>query len=80
MTIKKTIKKTVVKKPEGAAPSSGGAAIADRFKLAPTEPIQGATVNKKAAMWALIAGVVAFVASGILVYILYQHWEFLMPA
>ena len=80
MTIKKTIKKTVVKKPEGAAPAAGGAAIADRFKLAPTEPVQGATVSKKAAMWALIAGILAFIASGILTYVLYQHWEFLMPA
>ena len=80
MTIKKTIKKTVVKKPEGAAPAAGGAAIADRFKLAPAEPVQGAVVGKKAAMWALIAGLLALAASGILTYILYQHWEFLMPA
>lgn len=78
MTIKKTIKKTVVKKPEGGAP--GGAAIADRFKLTPTEPVKGATVSKKAAMWALIAGVLALAVSGILTYVLYQHWEFLMPA
>lgn len=74
MTIKKTVKKTVVKKPEGSA------AIADRFKLAPTEPEQGAVVGKKAAMWALIAGFLSLAASGILTYVLYQHWEFLMPA
>ena len=79
MTIKKTIKKTVVKKPEGGA-AAGGAAIADRFKLAPAEPVQGAVVGKKAAMWALIAGLLALAASVILTYILYQHWEFLMPA
>ncbi len=80
MTIKKTIKKTVVKKPEGGAPAAGGAAIADRFKLAPAAPVQGATVNRKAAMWALIAGIIAFIASGVLVYTLYDHWVFLMPA
>jgi len=77
MTIKKTIKKTVVNSSEGGASASG--AIADRFKLAPAAP-QGATVSKKAAMWALVAGLLALAASGILTYILYQHWEFLMPA
>ena len=31
-------------------------------------------------MWALIAGIIAFIASGVLVYTLYDHWVFLMPA
>lgn len=79
MTIKKTIKKPAADNAEASAPA-GGAAIADRFKLAPTEPVDGAVVSKKAAMWALIAGLLALAASAILVVILYQHWEFLMPA
>ena len=61
--------------------SNSGAAIADRFKLAPAAPVdQVGSVNKKAAMWALVAGLLSLAVSGILVYILYQHWEFLMPA
>ena len=79
MTIKKTVKKTVIKKPEGGN-AAGGAAIADRFKLAPTEPVDGPVVSKKATMWAFIAAMLALAVSGILVYMLYQHWEFLMPA
>ena len=79
MTIKKTIKKPTAPAAAEGAPA-GGATIADRFKLAPTAPVQGATVNRKAATAALIAGLLALGASGILVYILYQHWEFLMPA
>lgn len=78
MTIKKTIKKPTTT--AAAAPAAGGATIADRFKLAPTTPVAGATVNKKAAMYAFIAGLLALAVSGVLTYILYQHWEFLMPA
>ena len=88
MTIKKPVSKMTAVKPAAAAagttegsPAAGGATIADRFKLTPTEPIpQGALVNKKASMYALIAGLLALAAAGILAYILYQHWEFLMPA
>lgn len=78
MTIKKTIKKPAANA-EASAPA-GGAAIADRFKLAPTEPVDGAVVSKKSAMWALIAALLAVGVSGILTYVLYQHWDFLMPA
>lgn len=67
--------------PAAAAPAStGGATIADRFKLdvAPAKPVR--TVNKTASLIALIAAVVALGVSGMLTFTLYQHWEFLMPA
>ena len=73
-----------IKKPlpnQGApAGATGGATIADRFKLEPTTPQkEGATVGKKGTMWALIAGVASLAVAGILTFVLYQHWEFLMP-
>ena len=74
MTIKKSNNGAVA-----AGASAGGAAIADRFKLAPTAPSATATVSKKSAMWALIAALVATAASAILTYTLYKHWDFLMP-
>ncbi len=62
----------------GATP--GGATIADRFKLEPTTPQKDvATVGKKGTLWALLAGVAALAVAGILTFVLYQHWEFLMP-
>ena len=80
MTIKKTIKKPAPAESSSAAPATGGAAIADRFKLAPTAPVKGSAAGGKAAAVALMAGLVALAVSGALAYILYQHWEFLMPA
>lgn len=67
---------------EGAAPS-GGATIADRFKLDATAPAKksgGAGVSKGAAACALAAAVVALVLSGALTFVLYNHWEFLKNA
>ena len=61
-----------------AAP--GGAAIANRFKLDLTEPEKKPTVSSTATTVAGVAGLIALVVAGILTYILYQHWEFLMPA
>ena len=66
-----------------AAPAApGGAAIADRFKLeivqAPAST--GGSVNKTAAMIALVFAFVALVVSGALAFMLYQHWEFLKLA
>ena len=59
----------------------GGVSIADRLRLDPVDP---ATVRKsgggKAAACAGVAGLIALAAAGILTYILWQHWEFLMPA
>ncbi len=85
MSMKKPM---VIKKPGGGAgipapAASGGATIADRFKLEPASaaaPAKGGTVNKTAALIALLAAFAALVVSGALTFILYQHWQFLMPA
>ena len=61
-----------------AAP--GGAAIANRFKLDLAEPEKKPTVGSTAATVAGVAGLIALIVAGILTYVLYQHWEFLMPA
>ena len=65
------------------AAAPGGATIADRFKLdAPAGGAKksGGTVNRTAALVALIAAVIGLGLSGMLTYILYSHWEYLMPA
>ena len=80
MTIKKPMK-TAATAPTAGAPAPGGnATIADRFKLDMTEPVKKPTVSSTASTVAGIAGLVALIVAGILTYILYQHWEFLMPA
>lgn len=70
--------------PAAAPASAGGATIADRFKLEPTAsaaaPVVGGTVNKTAALIALIAAFAALAVAGVLTFVLYQHWQFLMPA
>ena len=69
-----------VKAPAAAAPAAGGATIADRFKLETVTQPAASSGSKTASLVALIAALVALAASGILVFILYKHWEFLMPA
>jgi len=34
----------------------------------------------KATTYAVVAGFLALVVAGVLTYVLWQHWEFLMPA
>lgn len=67
-----------IKKPA----SAGGATIAARFQLEPvdTAAAKGGTVGKKSATCALVFGLIALVVSGVLTFVLYKHWEFLMPA
>lgn len=79
MTIKKPMK---VMKPAGApaASPSGGATIADRFKLDMPDPDAQKPVAGKATTCAVVAGFLALVVAGVLTYVLWQHWEFLMPA
>ena len=60
-----------------AAPGTGGAVIADRFKLdidagASKGP---AGVGKTAAMCALIASLASIAALGLVAWLLYQNWE-----
>ena len=74
MTIKKPMKSAA----SPAAPATtGGATIADRFKLDAPPPPPKTSGGTKAAF---IAGLLALAVAGILTYMLYKHWEFLMPA
>jgi len=79
MTIKKPMR---APKTAGAsaAPAVGGATIADRFKLDMPDAEAQKPAAGKATTVAVIAGFVALAVAGILTYILWQHWEFLMPA
>jgi uncharacterized protein involved in exopolysaccharide biosynthesis len=74
------IKKPLPSQGAPAGATTGGATIADRFKLEPTTPQKDvATVGKKGTLWALLAGVASLAVAGILTFLLYQHWEYLMP-
>ena len=79
MTIKKPMKAPVPAS-DAAAPAAGGATIADRFKLDMTEPAKKPAAGGPASTIAAVAGLLALAVAGILTYILWQHWEFLMPA
>ena len=80
MTIKKPMKVAAPAQTAGAPAPGGNATIADRFKLDMTEPEKKPSVSSTASTVAGIAGLIALIVAGILTYILYQHWEFLMPA
>ena len=61
-------------------PAMGGATIADRFKLDMPDPSARKSSGGPAATCALIVGLIALAVVGILTYVIWQHWEFLMPA
>ena len=82
MTIKKPTK-TVAAEPATAAtvaPAVGGATIADRFRLDTPDPNAKKASAGVGTMCAVIAGVLALAAAGILTFIIYQHWQFLANA
>ena len=79
MTIKKPMK-AAAPAADTAATAAGGATIADRFKLDMTEPEKKSAAGGKSTTFAVAAGLIALAVAGILTYILWQHWEFLMPA
>ena len=79
MTIKKPMKAPAPVS-DAAAPAAGSATIADRFKLDMTEPAKKPAVGGLASTIAAVAGLLALAVAGILAYVLWQHWEFLMPA
>ena len=63
--------------PSPAAPT-GGATIADRFKLDTPPPAKtGAGTGTKVAV---AVAVIALIVAGVLTYTLYGHWEFLKGA
>ena len=75
MTIKKPMR------PKNAAPGPnagmpGGATIADRFKL--DAPVQKQAPKGTTAVF--ICALIALGVVGVLTYMLWKHWEFLMPA
>lgn len=74
------IKKPMTVKAQGT--ESGGAAIADRFKLdaIDSNANRAGTVSKKSATTALVFGLIALAITASLTWTLYKHWEFLMPA
>ena len=76
MKIKKSAN---TKGPTPAPMSSGGAAIADRFRLdIPSGPsAKNGTVSKSSALFALIAGGIALFTAGVLTFLLYSHWDYL---
>lgn len=78
MTIKKPTKAT---EPEtAAAPATGGATIADRFKLDLTDPNAKKASAGTGTICAVVAGVLALAVAGVLTFIIYQHWQFLANA
>ena len=79
MTIKKPMK-APADAPAAVAPTTGGATIADRFKLDMTEPAKKPAAGGPASTIAAVAGLLALAVAGILTYILWQHWDFLMRA
>jgi len=74
------IKKPMTVKAPGAE-TTGGAAIADRFKLDPVDNAanRAGTVSKKSATTALIFGLIALAVTIALTATIYLHWDFLMP-
>jgi hypothetical protein len=65
--------------PSPAAPSTGGAVIADRFKLDLDEDVSKgpAGVGKVGAMCALIGSLLSLAALGFIAWRLYDNWEML---
>ncbi len=74
MKIKKTAK--TIKAPA----VSGGAAIADRFKLDDDIGAKKTAPAPKSTAAAFFTALVALGVAGVLTFMLYKHWEFLMPA
>ena len=75
MTIKKPMRpKNAAPGPTAGAP--GGATIADRFKL--DAPVQKQAPKGSTAVF--ICALIALGVVGVLTYMLWKHWECLMPA
>jgi len=66
---------------ETTAGQKSGATIANRLRLDAPDPesLKAATASKKATQAALTAALIALAVAGLLTYMLYTHWEFLMP-
>ena len=77
MTIKKTMKvKHTEGKPAPLSAAPGGATIADRFKLDTPPPVK---TGGKGTVITFFAALISLAVSAVLTYMLWKHWEFLMP-
>ena len=74
-----TLKKKATSAESVVAPVTGGATIADRFKLDMPDPNAKKPAGAETKI-AVIAGVIALGVVGFLAFTLWQHWEYLMPA
>lgn len=79
MTIKKPMKAAGAAAAPAAPAAGGGATIANRFKLDMAEPAKK-SASSTATTVAAYAGIAAFIVAGVLTYMLWKHWDFLMPA
>ena len=74
-----------IKKPTPSAteptmtPVTGGATIADRFKLDAPDP-NAKKASGVGATIAVVAGLLALAVAGVLTFIIYQHWQYLANA
>ena len=74
-----------IKKPTPSAaeptmtPVTGGATIADRFKLDMPDP-NAKKASGVGATIAVVAGLLALAVAGVLTFIIYQHWQYLANA
>ena len=66
--------------PAQVAPPTGGATIADRFKLDTPPPAKSGGADGVATKVAVVAAAVALVVAGVLAYTLFGHWDFLKGA
>jgi len=66
--------------PTQVAPPTGGATIADRFKLDTPPPAKTGGAVGVGTKIAVAAALVALLVAGVLAYTLYGHWEFLKGA
>ena len=67
---------------KAAAPAStGGATIADRFKLdVPAKPVKSGGASAAGSSIAFFVALAGLALAGILTFVIYQHWEFLKGA
>lgn len=75
-----TIKKPTPSSAEPTmTPVTGGATIADRFKLDMPDP-NAKKASGAGTTIAVVAGLLALAVAGVLTFIIYQHWQYLANA
>lgn len=74
------IKKPVSVKAKGKKPIGPKIGKVDIKRENPTVAAKNGTISKKAVTTTFIFALIALFTAGTLAYIMYKHWEFLMPA